>query len=164
MKFYLIATILAILLSSNLLSTELDRGNIAGRIIDENTQKPVENVSISIKGEVLGVSDENGRYLIKSYSKGKHNINFSRFGYETRTRLNFAIIPDQTSILNIKLRIQSIEIEGISVIEETYFRETSDAPVSSKTLDIEEIRSQPAGSYRMHLNTLYMMHGIMLIW
>ncbi len=147
MKKILIITILTVLFISNLFSLELDRGNIAGRIIDENTQKPVENVSISIEGKIFGVSDENGRYLIKSISKGKHNINFSRFGYATRTKLNFAIIPDQTSVLNIKLRIESFEMEGISVIEETYFRETTDAPVSSKTLDIEEIKSQPAGSY-----------------
>ena len=122
-------------------------GNIAGRTTDELTQKPIENVSISIDGEVKGVCDKEGKYIIKNIPVGSHQIDYARIGYETRTKLNFVVKANQTVVSNIEMKVQTIVIEGISVTEEVYFRETSSAPVSSKTLDIEEIRSQPSGVY-----------------
>ena len=122
-------------------------GKLAGRVIDKLTQQPLENVNISIDGEVLGVSNEKGFYLIENIPFGNHQIDYARIGYETRTKLNFIIKPDQTVISNVDLSVQSIVIEGVTTREEVFFRETSDAPVSSKTLDIEEINSQPSGCY-----------------
>ncbi len=128
-------------------AADLQLGHLAGRITDELTQKPIENVSITIDGEVKGICDQEGTYIVKNIPVGSHKIDYARIGYETRTKPNFIIKANQTVISNIEMKVQTIKIEGISVTEEVYFRETSNAPVSSKTLDIEEIRSQPSGVY-----------------
>ena len=128
-------------------SIEIQTGKLAGRIIDKNTQKPIENVTITIDGETKGMCNEKGEYILKDIQIGSHRISYHRIGYETYTKLNIFIKPNQTTIINIEMKPQTISIEGISVKDEVFFRETPDAPVSSKTLDIEEIRSQPAGVY-----------------
>ena len=122
-------------------------GNLAGKIIDHNTQKPIENVMISIDGKPMGYCNKAGKFLIKGISSGSHQITFSRIGYEPRTKVNVVIKPNQTTVQNIEMKPQSVVIEGITVREETFFQESDDAPVSSNTLDIEEIRSQPSGAY-----------------
>ena len=138
MMFYLV---------SSTFSVEIQTGKIAGRIIDENTQKPIENVTIAVDGEAKGMCNKNGEYILKDIPIGSHQISYRRIGYKTRTKINVFIKPNQTTITNIEMKPQAITIEGISVKEEVFFRETPDAPVSSKTLDIEEIRSQPSGVY-----------------
>ena len=147
MKTKILIFILLLILNINNLSALFQTGNLAGRIIDEITQKPVENVAISIDGEAKGVCDNEGKYIIKDIPVGTHQLNYSRIGYETRTRLNFVIKANQTVISNVEMKVQSLVMEGISVTEEVFFRETSSAPVSSKTLDIEELKSQPSGVY-----------------
>jgi hypothetical protein len=138
MMFYLV---------SSTFSVEIQTGKIAGKIIDENTQKPIENVTIAVDGEAKGMCNKNGEYILKDIPIGSHQISYRRIGYKTRTKINVFIKPNQTTITNIEMKPQAITIEGISVKEEVFFRETPDAPVSSKTLDIEEIRSQPSGVY-----------------
>jgi len=135
-----------LVLSLNLFCKE-KTGYLSGKIIDVHTQQPIESVSVSIDGTIMGICDEKGNYLIKNIPIGSHKIDYSRLGYETRTKLNFVIKLDQTAISNVEMRIKTIVLEGISIHEETYFRETTNAPVSTKTLDIEEIKSQPSGAY-----------------
>ncbi|MBL7149250.1 MAG: TonB-dependent receptor [Candidatus Cloacimonetes bacterium] len=128
-------------------SVEIQTGKIAGRIIDKNTQKSMENVTVAIDGEEIGICNQKGEYIFKDIPIGSHQISYRRIGYKTRMKINVFIKPNQTTIINIEMKPQAITIEGISVKEEVFFRETPDAPVSSKTLDIEEIRSQPSGVY-----------------
>ncbi|MCD4795678.1 MAG: carboxypeptidase-like regulatory domain-containing protein, partial [Candidatus Cloacimonetes bacterium] len=126
---------------------EAKTGRLAGRITDENTQKPIENVTVAVDGEANGMCNKKGEYILKDIPIGSHQISYRRIGYKTRTKINVFIKPNQTTIINIEMKPQAITIEGISVKEEVFFRETPDAPVSSKTLDIEEIKSQPSGVY-----------------
>jgi len=122
-------------------------GNLAGRIIDKNTQKPVGKVNIYIDEKAKGISNEKGQYILKNIPIGSHKITFNRIGYEPRTKLGIVIQPNEFKIVNVELQVQAVIISGISVVDEHYFTETEDAPVSSKTLDVEEIKSQPGGSY-----------------
>ena len=143
-KIYLI--FLIGVLGVNLFSV-MQTGRLAGKITDKLTQKPVENVSIAIDGEIMGICNEKGNYVITDIRIGSHQIDYSRIGFETRTKLNFIIKPNQTVISNVEMKFQPISMEGLKVRHEVYFRETPNAPVSSKTLDIEELKSQPSGSY-----------------
>ena len=142
-----IIVILCLIVVSNGLFAIQKVGNLAGRIIDKNTQKPVEKVNIYIDKEAKGISNEKGQYVLKNISIGSHKITFNRVGYEPRTKLGIVILADEYKIVNVELQVQAVAIAGISVVEEHYFTETEDAPVSSKTLDVEEIKSQPGGSY-----------------
>ena len=142
-----ILILLFVLLAGMNLLSAVQTGRLAGKITDKLTQKPLGNVQVSVDGTALGISDEAGNYLFENIPVGNHQIDYSRIGYETRTKLNFIIKLNQTMISNVEMSVRSIVIEGVATGSEVFFRETSSAPVSSKTLDIEEIKSQPSGSY-----------------
>ncbi len=123
-------------------------GNIAGRIKDDATEAPIPQVAVFIDDdEAWGFSNENGEYLIKNIPAGTHQISYKRVGFEPRTKINVLIQPNVTQTINVEMKVQTLKIEKYTVTGETFFREPEDAPVSAKTLDIEEIRTQPAGAY-----------------
>ncbi len=122
-------------------------GHIAGRIKDEDTSKPIEQVAIYIDDSAWGYSNPQGEYLIQNIPTGVHKVSYRRVGYEPRTKINVMVQANTTITLNVEMKVQVLKMEKYTVTGETYFREPEDAPVSTKTLDIEEIRTQPAGAY-----------------
>ncbi len=122
-------------------------GHIAGRIKDEGTSAPIDQVAIFIDNEAWGFSNPQGEYLIKNIPTGVHQVSYRRVGYEPRTKINVMVPANTTITLNVELKVQVLKLEKYTVSGEAFFREPEDAPVSAKTLDIEEIRTQPAGAY-----------------
>ncbi|MBC8526246.1 MAG: TonB-dependent receptor [Candidatus Cloacimonetes bacterium] len=120
---------------------------MSGRIIDEESKKPIAGVSVKIEDTVKYISNEKGRYIIQNIPIGSHQITFSRIGHKTLTKTNIFIKPNRNTILYVSLLNAPIKIAGMTVRNKEFFTEIPDAPVSSKKLDIEEIRTQPTGCY-----------------
>ena len=124
------------------------KGALTGKIRDSKTNLPISDVVIIIDDEKAVSSNEKGSYLIKDIPIGSHKVVFRKLGYKTRIKPNIIIKSDYTSVINIDLDIKPLSYQTINVkIKDEFFREVKSAPVSSKTIEIEEIRSQPSGSY-----------------
>ncbi len=122
-------------------------GKMAGKVLDKDTQKPVPYVTVFIDDKPLGETNEEGKYIIKNIPIGTHTVKFARIGFEPKVRANIIIQADRTTVINVQLNQKSIQLKKTVIVAKNYFQKNSDSPVSTKSLDIDEIKTQPAGVY-----------------
>lgn len=122
-------------------------GTLTGLIRDVSTHQPLVGVNVIVNGTDLGAAtDMNGYYRIKDVPVGSYNIHVSMIGYEPVKRANVHIVPKRNTTTNFDLHPQVLQGEGVEVTA-TFFEKTKDAITSSRSVDIEEIRSDPVGAY-----------------
>ena len=120
-------------------------GNISGTVLEETTQQPLPGVNIIIEGTALGVaSDLNGYFEVIDIPAGIYNVRFSSIGYKPLIKLNIRINSNRPAHIKAELVQQAVEMSGITVTRE-YFEKEKDAIVSSRTVDMNEIRRDPVG-------------------
>src|SRR5688572_22683718 len=62
-------------------------GSVAGTVSDSSTRQPVPGVQVTIVGTSRGsVTDEAGRYVIRSVPSGSVEVRAQRLGYGAGTR------------------------------------------------------------------------------
>lgn len=61
-------------------------GQLAGRVLDQVSQTPIEAVLVEVVGTgASALSDGRGEFSLRGLEPGRHIVRFSRLGYETRT-------------------------------------------------------------------------------
>ncbi len=124
-------------------------GSLAGQITDLDTQQPLVGANILLEGTALGAAaDADGRYRVADVPIGSYTVRVTMMGYRSQARANVHIVPQRRTIANVSLEPAALELEGITVTA-GYFERARDAVVSARTVDIEELRSDPVGSYDM---------------
>ncbi len=122
-------------------------GTLSGLIRDASTQQPLIGANVIINNTERGAAtDLLGYFNISSLPVGSYTITISMIGYEAVSRANIHIVPQRNTMVNFDLHPQMLEGEGVEVTA-TFFEKTKDAITSSRTIDIEEIRSDPVGAY-----------------
>jgi len=122
-------------------------GSLAGHIRNASTHQPLIGVNVIISGTELGAAtDIEGYFRIDNVPIGSYNINVSMIGYELISRANVHIVPQRTTTTNFDLHPAVLKGEGVTVTAK-FFEQTRDAITSSRSVDIEEIRSDPVGAY-----------------
>ena len=122
-------------------------GYLNGLIRDVSTHQPLVGVNVIISGSELGAAtDMDGNFRIGHIPVGSYNVRVSMIGYEAVSRANVHIVPQRTTTVNFDLHPTVLESESVSVTAK-FFERTKDAVTSSRTVDIEEIRSDPIGVY-----------------
>lgn len=143
-QIWIAGIIIVIVLSSNV--NGLD-GILTGRVSDINTHQPLIGVNIIISGTDLGsATDSLGNFMIKNIPVGSYDVNASMIGYKPINRPNIHIVPKRATVANFNLHLTVLEGDDI-VVTGNYFEKTKDAVTSNRTIDIEEIRSDPVGIY-----------------
>lgn len=117
---------------------------ISGHIIDEETKKPLEAVSIKVLTTVSGtITDAQGNFSIKTKAKYPFILQVSSLGFKTQ---EFEV-KGPLSELNISLVTQTIlgkeVVVTASKVEESIMR----SPVAIQKLDIRSIRESPSPSF-----------------
>ncbi len=121
-------------------------GSVTGSITDLATQQPLPGVNIIVEGTVLGAaSDLDGNFTVQDIPNGFYHVRFSAIGYKPLVKLNIRIVSNRPAIIRAELEQQAVELEGVTVTRE-YFEKEKDALVSSRTVDLNEIRRDPAGA------------------
>jgi hypothetical protein len=139
-KYYLIMLLI-------LSTARAQIGNVNGTVLDEATQQPLPGVNVIIEGTSLGAaSDLDGNFTVADILAGIYNVRFSAIGYKPLVKLNIRISSNRPATIKAELVQQVVELEGITVTRE-YFEKEKDAIVSSRTVDLNEIRRDPAGVY-----------------
>ena len=122
-------------------------GSLSGHVRDASTHQPLIGVNVMIKGSSLGTATDNyGNFFLDDIPVGSYIVYISMIGYKSLNRPNVHVVPERTTIINFSLNQSIIEGDGVEVTA-TYFEKTKDAVTSSRTVDIEEIRSDPVGVY-----------------
>ena len=122
-------------------------GFLSGHIRDASTHQPLIGVNVIVKGSILGAAtDQFGNFILDDVPVGSYTIYVSMIGYKSVNRSNVHVVPKRTTTINFSLNQSVLEGDGVEVTA-TYFEKIKDAVTSSRTVDIEEIRSDPVGSY-----------------
>lgn len=117
---------------------------ISGTVLEQSSRQPLPGVSISIKGSQAGtLSDESGKFSLKTTLKFPATLVFKIIGYELR-ELN---ITNATDPLAIQLEPQAIlgqeVVISASRVEESILK----SPVAVEKLDIRALKESPAPSF-----------------
>lgn len=88
--------------------------NISGSVIDADTGKPMQSVSVFIAGTTFGTtSGVDGTFLLDYVANGSSQLVFAHLGYKTENR-NVSEIP-LNQPLKVELQIKSQQIPAVSV-------------------------------------------------
>ncbi|MBN1221925.1 MAG: TonB-dependent receptor [Candidatus Aminicenantes bacterium] len=134
-------------------------GSIKGRILDYETQKPLMDVSVTIKDSIRKAwSDTTGTYEFLNVPVGYYVLAFELEGYYTDTRTDVVVRPGRATFVNVDLLAVRNLTEEIRVTAD-YFPKTPDKPGSQMQFNAEELR-RDAGSAGDVSRALFDVPGI----
>ncbi|MDT3695904.1 MAG: TonB-dependent receptor [Ignavibacterium sp.] len=122
-------------------------GKLAGTIKDAQTGEPLVGANVIIEGTNFGAATNlNGEYVILNISPGRYNVKFSFIGYETIAMQNIVIVVDQTTLLQVELNPQTIQVDEIVVTARTPLIQ-KDVTGSISVITREEIDALPVSTF-----------------
>ncbi len=134
MKKIVLFVILTVLL---ILPLYAQVGKIAGRVTIENSGQPLANAAVILVGADQGTyTKNNGTFTLTDVPVGIANVQIRYMGYGTKT-FKVNVKENETAIINAKLVVESIGIEGITVSENRAVKR--ETPVAFTDLSQEEI-------------------------
>ena len=143
--FRLMLIIILIINYSNAKSQE-PAGIISGEVIDAESRQPILSATISIVGTKLGaISDKSGYFVIKNVPIGNYLIKISMTGYQPIVLSDILVSTNRNKTVNGELNRVLYKLEGLTVSDDYFFKKI-DNPVSSKTLQSQEIRRSPGSA------------------
>ncbi len=131
-------------------------GSITGQAIDADTHQPLIGANVIIVGMEMGAAcDLEGRFSISKVPVGSYTVTISMIGYSAISRGNVNIYSRRKTPINFYLNPIVLKGETVTV-RSGFFEKAKDGIVSTQTIDIEEIRSDPIGAYDIQM----MLHAL----
>ena len=94
---------LLLLLNTYLMSAQ-NAGQLSGRILDQQTQLPIQGVTVLLDGTTMGVAtNEEGYFTFRDVPTRTYNLTISHLGYQSQTIFNIIIKTFGTPPLQILL-------------------------------------------------------------
>jgi outer membrane receptor for ferrienterochelin and colicin len=141
-------TILLILLLASIpsLLSAQDKGELRGKVLDSQTQSPVEDAVVEILGSGIKTgTNESGEFIFKELQYGSYQVKVSAIGYEPIVKSDLVVYASKPLELTINIEPKGIVTDNIDV-EANFFQQSSDVNISSMNLDYEEIRRAPGAT------------------
>lgn len=124
-------------------SGQIQKGKIAGQILDIRSLHPLVGVNVIITGTQLGAStDLEGVFIIANLEPASYNLEIIHVGYVTLKKNNVVVNPGRSTVVEYKMSENILEGESIEVAG-SYFEKPKEAVVSSRSMNFEEIRRSP---------------------
>ena len=121
-------------------------GQLNGRILDQQTQLPIQGVTVLLDGTSMGVAtDEEGYFTFRDVPTQTYNLTISHLGYQSQTIFNIIVKTFGTPPLQILLEESSNELDEI-VVFQSPFRTSVETPLSTQTFSAVEIETYPGGN------------------
>ncbi|MBS1517907.1 MAG: TonB-dependent receptor [Bacteroidetes bacterium] len=145
--FNSISAALILLMMFSISGFSQDRsGSISGKVIDAETQNPLEDARVEIVGTELRTgTDKNGEFSFTGLEVSTYRIRVSYVGYVTLLKTDLVLYSGRPLSVLAELIPTSVSTEDIN-IEANYFQKNSDVNISSMNLDYEEIRRAPGAA------------------
>jgi len=142
MRYIIILLVFLVGLTSKAQTT----GALKGRIIDIQSQQPLEGATVILEGTTFGsVTDEAGYFILENIPAQSYNVIASYLGYETTSQYNIIV----KSVGNISLLFELQELaENLDevVLVRSPFKTKSETPLSTQTFSAVEIETYPGGN------------------
>ncbi len=91
-------------------------GSLKGKVTDVSTGEALPGVNILLVGSGRGgTSNSAGEFLVTGVAPGKYTLRISSIGYKSLEAKNILIEVDETTVYNVKLASEDIELEGVTV-------------------------------------------------
>ena len=117
---------------------------ISGTVLDQETKRPLESVSIQIKNAQTGsITNSQGSFTLRTKSKFPITLVFSSIGFQQQ---EFEI-KSPASSLSIELVTQTMLGRDVVVTASRVAESILKSPVAIEKLDIRAIRESPAPSF-----------------
>jgi len=127
----------------SIVAGQVQKGKIAGRIVDGRSLQPLAGVNISIHDTQLGAAtDSEGFFMITNLQPAAYNLEITYLGYTTLKKNNVVVNPGRTTVVEYKMTESILESETIEVTG-SYFEKPKEAVVSTRSMNFEEIRRSP---------------------
>ena len=131
-------------------------GSITGLVIDADTHQPLIGANVMLLDTELGcASNTDGKCSVANIPVGSYTISISMIGYESISRANVNIYSQRQTPLKFYLHTAALQGETVKVTA-GFFEKAKDGIVSTQTIGIEEIRSDPVGVYDIQM----MVHAL----
>ena len=122
-------------------------GKLSGEIKDAQTGEALVGANVIIEGTNFGAATNvNGEYVILNIPPGRYSVKYSFIGYETLLMQDVSITVDQTTILQVTLNPQTIQVEEIVVTARTPLIQ-KDVTSSISVITREEIEALPVSTF-----------------
>ncbi|NQV15942.1 TonB-dependent receptor [bacterium] len=122
-------------------------GLLEGTIIDRDTKQPLIGANVILDRTNLGAATNGeGHFEILNVPVGSYSIRVDMIGYKGQARGNVHAVASRSTITNISLEPTILTGNDI-VVTAGYFERVKDGATSVRSVDIEEIRSDPVGAY-----------------
>lgn len=125
-----------------------ETGKIRLTVLDAQTQRPLAEVSVSVKpreGPAQQINaNEQGRVLVQDLAPGLYDLQVRRTGYQTNRLPSVRVVDGKTTPLTVKLTARRQNVEEVVVVG-TAIGEDPLSSVGTSLIDREALRSA-AGS------------------
>ncbi|MGC9512485.1 MAG: TonB-dependent receptor [Fidelibacterota bacterium] len=136
--------LLMIMICVHTLEADPQRGHIQGQVTDQKTAQPLAGVNVMVLDTEWGtMTDEEGYYRLKDIPAGSYVLRFSMIGYRDISKINVEVHAGNQTHLNVELVTEAVSLDAITVTAPA-FEKSKGAVVSERTIDLGEIRTDPA--------------------
>jgi len=126
-------------------SAQSNRGTVAGTVTDAQGQ-PLPGVQVVDPALQRGTTtDAAGQYRIDHLPLGDHTLEFRFVGYQTAVR-EITLKAGETATVDVTLKTQVLETEGVTVTGTARARSTLRAPQDVDVLGTEDLQSDRSAS------------------
>jgi len=123
-----------------------DNGILKGKIIDNETEAPVEGAVIEIlRTKFKTGTNSEGEFYFDNLKYDSYQIQITAAGYEPMVRSDLVLYASKPLELTVKIKPKGYKTSVIDV-EGNFFIQSSDVNLSSINLDYEEIRRAPGAT------------------
>ena len=119
------------------------KGQITGKITDEETKEPLPGVNVMIKGTYYGAAtDLQGNYTIRSMNPGQYTMEISMIGYKKTQNTGVRVLADQTTKVDVELEVSVLAFgEEVVIIGERPLFDIEET-ASRRSISSSEIQAE----------------------
>ncbi len=136
------------------LNAQVQRGTIAGQVLDVETGRPLSGAAVEVVGQTgLFETSASGRFAVDAPA-GSHSVVVALIGYETTRVDGVRVTAGATTEIEIAVRSRALVLNPVVVTVSRRQEKALDAPASVSTVSSSEIARVAATSAADHVRTL----------
>jgi hypothetical protein len=142
----ILSLVLIFYMTSSIAFSQKPTGATKEKVVNTETKEPAIGINILLLDTKLGTTtDSVGRFIITDIPVGSYRVAFQNVGFARMVQPDVIIRPDCITFINAELQEQLIVSDQFDVQAE-YFRNDELSPLSSVSLNYEEVRRAPGSA------------------
>lgn len=142
-------------------------GVLSGKVIDKETDKPIENAFITAKNPsdtLTTITNSNGFFSIAGAPVGAYELTVERVGYQSTAYQGISVTGDATTNMQLALSSQAVAVSGVTVTASRPLIVNPRLTMTNYGYTDEELRQVLPGPARLGITALGSTFGIPAIY